>query len=245
VDAKIYAHKGWAGWSDSSKMKALRELAIEYGNDPRTRWFTASILRRRRVDFRDYERTAATLLKYVQDHITYTNEQGEQIQAPWWTLRYQTGDCDDMAVLLAAMAQSIRLPWKFALGGRDRKGGAVRYIDGEKEPRGVEYTHIYLYLGWPPFKPTQWAAAEPTLRGAPLGYDVVLQGAGQMGQGGQRGHMMPELSGAAYGGGIQLFPQMEQKSRGDLIRDLIVGIGVGVVTSVATTLVVDYIRGRR
>lgn len=247
VEAKIYAHKGWAGMRDSSKMRALRELAVTYGNDPRMRWFTASVLRRAHVDFRDYERVAATLLAWVQNNITYTNEPGEQIQAPWWTMRYLTGDCDDMAILLASMAQSVRLPWKFALGGRDRKGNAVRYIDGDKEPRGVNYSHIYLYLGWPPFKPTQWAAAEPTLRGAPLGYDVVLQGAGQMGQGNQgRSHQMPELSGtSAYGGGIQLFPQVDRKTRGELVRDLIIGIGVGVVTSVATTFVVEYIRERR
>jgi hypothetical protein len=246
VEQKVYQHRGWAAWNDASKMRALRTMAVEYGRDPRMRWFTVNtVLRPAGVDFRDYERTAATMLAWVQRNIYYTNEPGEQIQAPWWTIKYKTGDCDDMALLLASMAESVRMPWKFALGGHDRKGKAIRYIEGEREPRGVTYSHIYLYLGWPPFKPQKWAAAEPTLKGAPLGYDVVLQGARGAGA------PLPELAGYDLGhvdqgwGELGLFPRMEAKTRSEIIRDVIIGISTGVVTSVMTALIVERITRKK
>jgi hypothetical protein len=89
--------------------------------------------------------------------------------------------CDDMAGLLASMAQSIALPWRFALGGyREVPGGRkkrVRWIEGQPWPKGrVQFVHVYVMLGWPPFGPQKWASAEPTVRGLPLGHDVVLHG---------------------------------------------------------------------
>ena len=82
-------------------------------------------------------------------------------------------NCDDAATLLAALCESIKLPWKFVLSGRDPAGQKVRLIEGEKEPRGVSWSHIYLTIGTPPFNPNRWYFAEPTIRGVPLGWDVV------------------------------------------------------------------------
>jgi hypothetical protein len=79
------------------------------------------------------------------------------------------------------MAHSIALPWRFALGGyREIPGGRkkrVRWIEGQPWPKGrVQFVHVYVMLGWPPFGPQKWASAEPTVRGLPLGHDVVLHG---------------------------------------------------------------------
>lgn len=85
-------------------------------------------------------------------------------------------NCDDMGLLLASLAESLALGWRFALGGRDRAGRPVRWIEGQPWPAGATITHIYVFLGWPALTPTTWAAAEPTIRGLPLGHDVVTQG---------------------------------------------------------------------
>ena len=240
VEQKVYQHRGWAAWGDASKMRALREMAVQYGRDPRMRWFTVNtVLRPAGVDFRDYERTAATMLAWVQREIYYTNEPGEQIQAPWWTIKYKTGDCDDMALLLAAMAESCRIPWKFSLGGRDRKGRPVRYIEGERPRYDVTYSHIYLYLGWPPFRPTKWAAAEPTLKGAPLGYDVVLQGTSGQGVGSK----LPELGGVS--GILDVEGETTPVTRAAVLRDFAIGIAASVLGSVLTAVIVERVMRKR
>ena len=258
---KVYAVKSWGAKSDKGKLAAMRELASTYGHDPRMRWFTVnSVLRPAGVDFRDYPRVAAALLAWVQTRIYYTNEPGEQIQAPWWTLKYKTGDCDDMAVLLAAMAESVRLPWRFVLAGRDRKGRSVRMHEGGKYVR-AQFHHIYLDLGWPPFKPTTWAAAEPTIKGAPLGFDVVQQEA-QLPEmmGAHAGRPQPQRAtgtsapmrrvgarmagyGAADGvdgrtsGVAYQFPQITPPVWKE--------IGLGVLQGVVTALVIEYVLRRR
>jgi len=172
---KVFHVRAWARMGDRQRVRVLRDLAERYGGDPNMRWFTANTVLRDRAASRDYAAQAAAMLAWVQTNIYYTNEPGEQIQSPWRTLDVKTGDCDDMALLLAAMAESIALPWKFALAGR-RGNKSVRWIEGERFPGGVRWSHIYVVLGWPPFAPKQWASAEPTVAGLPLGHDVVLHG---------------------------------------------------------------------
>ena len=124
---------------------------------------------------RAYEKQAGALLRFVQERVYYVNEPGERLQDPFYTLKVGYGDCDDMALLLAALAESMRLPWRLAIsgsapGGRPRM---VRWTEGEPYPSGVKWAHIYVRLGWPAFQPTTWVSAEPTIKGVPLGWDVV------------------------------------------------------------------------
>ena len=220
VGGRVYGVKGWKSWSHHRRIAYLREMAEAYGRDPRMRWFVVHhvLLPAGVSDFRQYSQVAAALLKWVQDNVYYTNEADEQIQSPWWTLKVKTGDCDDNAVLLATMAHSVRLPWRFVLAGRGRRGmarwnedhaptGKVRYPALPKH--GWDPTHIYLDLGWPPFtegkaakdglgvvRPlTRWAAAEPTMKGVPLGFDVAEQMAAQ-----ERAAMMLARMGVRAGG---------------------------------------------
>lgn len=119
LTGRVHKLPWWGSSSDASKVRKLREMAKEYGADPRMRFFTVNaILRPAGVtDFRDYPRVAAALLAWVQANIYYTNESNEQIQSPWWTLKVRTGDCDDCALMLATLAESVRLPWRYRLGG--------------------------------------------------------------------------------------------------------------------------------
>ena len=226
---KLYQVRGWNRWSDRKKVRKLRGMAEAYGNDPRMRFFTVnSVLRPAgATNFRDYARVAQALLSAVQDAgsmgIMYTNEPNEQLQSPWWTLKVRTGDCDDLAILLASMAQSVRLPWRFVLGGKCKTGRA-RWAEGDRRmPRGFKASHIYLDLGWPPFSEkrrhpngrpmTTWAAAEPTLRGVPLGYDVMIQGV-------PGGAQRLDLSGPDSYAGIIYSRQLAGLGDADLDADL-------------------------
>ena len=180
LDGKVIAIRGWGMRSDRAKLRALRELALRYGGDPHMRWFTVNnILKPAGVEQRDYKAQAAAMLRWVQSNIYYTNEPDEQVQSPWRTIKVLTGDCDDSSLLLASFAESIKMPWRFVLAGKDRSGLMVRWVEGTKAPyfwRRVQFAHIYCAMGWPPFAPKEWASAEPTVRGAPLGYDVVEHG---------------------------------------------------------------------
>jgi hypothetical protein len=81
-------------------------------------------------------------------------------------------------VLLGAMAESIALGWKLTIAGKNRRTGKpARWIDGEPgPPYSCDFSHIYLHLGWPALAPKQWASAEGTVPGVPLGYDVAVDG---------------------------------------------------------------------
>jgi hypothetical protein len=171
---RFLALPNWAKTDDRGRVKFIREITRDYGMDPRMRWYTARMLRRDGVVARDYPRMARSILKHVQTNIYYTQEAGEQLQSPWRTLDARTGDCDDMALLVGAMAESVGLPWKMALGGVDKKGRLARWVDGTRWKPGV-YSHIYPLLAWPPGRPTHWVAAEPTMQ-VPLGYDVTIHG---------------------------------------------------------------------
>lgn len=162
--------------SDRAKLRFMRELVQTYGRDPRLRDIAIGIIRDAGAAPRDYKAQAAALLAWVQTNIYYVNEPGEQIATPWRTLQWRHGDCDDQSLLLASFAESISLPWRFVLAGRTLFGRKVKYIEGSWLFPFTQFSHIYMQIGWPPFKPSTWMSAEPTLPHAPLGYDVIDHG---------------------------------------------------------------------
>ncbi len=174
--AQVYGIPAWRHMGDQQRVRALRELSEEYSNDPRMRWKAAEIVQGAGAGQRDYPAQARALLRWVQHSIYYTHEVGEQLQTPWKTLQVKTGDCDDSALLLAALAKSIGLEYRYVLAGR-RGGKMVRWVEGQSFHK-AEFFHIYIQLGWPGggAPPRYWASAEPTLQGAPLGYDMVQHG---------------------------------------------------------------------
>lgn len=77
---------------------------------------------------KDYVCEAAALQRYVQQKIRYTRDINnvETVQFPEQTLQMGTGDCDDMAVLLAALAESVGFPTRFAAIGLS--GGGFEHV---------------------------------------------------------------------------------------------------------------------
>lgn len=190
VGPDTYFLPGWKAMHDPNRMAGLRKIVMEYGRDPRVAQWTVNVLKAANVQPRDYKAQAAALLHAVQHQVYYVNEAGERLQSPEATLRLGFGDCDDLAILLASACESIRLPWRFVLSGSDKHGRPIRWIEGTRY-RKAKYAHIYLIVGTPPFRPKEWQFAEPTLRGVPLGWDVV--NARRRNQGGA---ILPELGAA-------------------------------------------------
>ena len=168
---KAFHIPSWKDLSEKERMQMLRKIAQEAGRDPRIATLAVQILKNAGVQPRDYRGQAAAILKWVQTNIYYVNEPGERLQDPIYTLKVKYGDCDDLALLFAALCESIRLPWRFVLSGKGRFG-VERWIEGTPE-KDIQFSHIYAAVGWPPFNPKYWAYAEPTLKGVDLGWDVV------------------------------------------------------------------------
>lgn len=186
----------WGQMTDGQRVVYIRKLSRSWGRDPRVRNFAVKIYRAAGVSPRDYRGQAKALLAWVQQHIYYLNEPGEMLQSPIYTLRkdVRSGDCDDIAILLAALATASRLGIRFVLSGKSKiSGKMVRWIEGQPEPPNVKWAHIYVQIGWPAFKPTNWESAEGTLKGAPLGWDVTRQ------------HLYKPIRGAP---GVPLFPEL-------------------------------------
>jgi hypothetical protein len=73
---QIWHLPAWGRWSDRKKIRFLRKMITEYGNDPKMRWRTVEVLRKYGVAQHDAKGSAAALLKFVQDEIYYTCEPG-------------------------------------------------------------------------------------------------------------------------------------------------------------------------
>lgn len=110
-------------------------------------------------------------------------------------------NCDDCGIVLASLGHSLRLPWKWTVSGLSRSRHKVRWIEGVgRAPTGVDWSHIYLAVGWPPFRPKAWTFADPSLD-KPLGWDAV--GRSMEGVGGRGVNVptdeLPEMSGVMAG----------------------------------------------
>lgn len=190
---RVYHLAGWDRTDHLGRVRFLRQIAMHYARDPRIRSTVARILEG--TNQRDYPAQAAKLLAWVHTNIAYYNEPGEVLQDPLYTLEHRYGDCDDLGILLATFFESIRLPWRFALSGRVGNQRAW-WHEGLPIQRGAQWGHIYLHVGWPPFRPTIWASVEPTIKGVPLGWEVG-KSAPLVGSGAPT--TLPELSGGLAG----------------------------------------------
>ena len=174
---KVYHIPSWGDFEDPKRMDVIARIAKMRGHDPRMATLAVSILKRAGVQPRDYQGQAAALLHFVQHDLYYVNEPGERLSDPLRTLKVGYGDCDDLVIVLASLLESIRLPWKLTISGTNKRGKKVRYHQGERFPggakKGYNWSHIYLAIGDRPFTPGRWRYAETTVRGAPLGWDVV------------------------------------------------------------------------
>jgi hypothetical protein len=252
---KVYHIPAWDSMADPKRLDVIAQIIDQYGRDPRIAEHCVQILREAGVQPRDYTGQEAALLKWVQENIYYINEPGERLQSPIYTLTKGFGDCDDMIILLLSYYHSLGLPVKLVISGVDAQGNKQRYIHGSGKLPAGSWSHIYGMVGNAPFSPTSWYFVEPTLKGVPLGWDVVAAA----------GNHLPEMTGA-YGGFIPsklagstatgvgigvgtgaamaLKDQQDKDGFGVYMKEVFTAVVIAVVSSVVTELWMDQIRER-
>ena len=122
-------------------------------------------------------------------------------------------------------------------------GERLRWVEGTPYPRGtVVWAHIYVTVGWPVFAPKTWAWAEPTIRNAPLGWDVTshMERTGQA--------SLPELgdiASPAAQGGQPPATVAGASAAGASQKSLFETVIVSVTTMVLATAIIDYLRAKK
>ena len=132
-------------------MQAATQLVASYTGDERIRsqalTITRSIRRHSETgqpDLRDVDQIAGALYKWMVRNINYVRDPWniERIQSPDVTLRQKAGDCDDHAILGAALLQSLGIQTGFRIVSRT----------------GNNFDHIYAVYrspqGWKSFDTT-------------------------------------------------------------------------------------------
>jgi hypothetical protein len=137
-------------------LEKMAELAVEGSTDP---WFVAFARGEvRECGSRDHLCEAAALLRWVKGHVPYRHDPQfmEWIQSPGWTAFVEgQGDCDDFAILIAAMALSVGLQAKFRAVALNKQNP-------------TEYTHVYPMIEVPG---KGWLAADAVPPTAKLGWE--------------------------------------------------------------------------
>lgn len=102
-------------------VRRMVELVKLSGRRPDLRLLALALLRNAKISGRDSYRAARAIFDFVKRRVRFVNDPVglETVQQPEITLRLAAGDCDDQAALVAALAQSIGLPARFAVIGVD------------------------------------------------------------------------------------------------------------------------------
>lgn len=130
-------------------LRIMRDLAREWRVHPRLRQLAKSIVQP--CKSKDARCEVKRIHAFVVDKIRYVRDVAdvETIQTPDLTLRDRCGDCDDQALLVAALLQSIGRPARFIAIGL----------------RAGQFQHVYTET---PIGP-DWVAVETTEEGWPVG----------------------------------------------------------------------------
>lgn len=118
----------------------------------------AQLIRQCDIPARDERGVARAVQEYVQHNVKYFRESPERFQSPLRTLQWGIGDCDDMAILLACILRSFRIPTRL-------KFLRMQFPDGPK-------SHVYGQTKVPDTATGRrlWTSLE-TVRPVPMGFD--------------------------------------------------------------------------
>ena len=117
-------------------------------DDPRVRKLTAQLLSKKCGDEwctpeKNAKAEVETIFAAVRQHVRYTRDTyGKDLyQHPMRTLEFGAADCDDFAIVLSSMIQSVGFPVKLRV---IRTKGAA------------DWNHIYVLVGLPARAPKKW-----------------------------------------------------------------------------------------
>jgi len=131
----------------------MRRLVLRYKKTLPIRQLALSIIDRvRGRGHKNFPAQVRALHSFVQQNIQYVKDVSdvETLATPVKTLEYRQGDCDDQAVLLASLLESV--------------GHATRFVAISLVPLGP-FVHVYtetrLGPGWIPLETTEpWPAGK-------------------------------------------------------------------------------------
>ena len=101
-----------------------------------------------------FKQEVVAIYDWVANNIRYTQDvrEVETLQTPDWTVKMLQGDCDDHAVLLAALLQSI--------------GHPVRFVAIKCQGAGPYYVHVFTETKIGP----RWVALDTTVPEKDIGF---------------------------------------------------------------------------
>lgn len=133
--------EGWAGLA--ATLRVMREAVRHALPKPLTRAAAAEIVRG--VPASNTGMQASLLRRWLQNHVAFVRDpvEVEYIQTPWFMLEhialrgFVDGDCDDVAVLGAALGMSIGIRARFVL-----------FAFGRGQPFSHVFTELLTDAGW-------------------------------------------------------------------------------------------------
>jgi transglutaminase-like putative cysteine protease len=138
-------------------LSIMRELTLSGAKDPIVRETAIRIVQTSGAREHNPASQLGALFRYVRDRITFIGDVAgvETLQTPQYTLRVGAGDCDDRAVLLAAMARSIGIT-------ADLRFRAV--AANPRTPGQLSHVYVVARIG------NQDLPLDPTYKSAEPGY---------------------------------------------------------------------------
>lgn len=129
---------------------------IQKGRDnPEVRRRTVQILSRKCgkkwcVPEKNWRAEVVAVFDSVRENIRYTRDtyNKDLFQHPLRTFEFGGGDCDDYAIVLASMLQSVGYPVKLRV---------IQTVDS------TDWNHIYVLVGLPPQGPKQWVSLDASV----------------------------------------------------------------------------------
>jgi transglutaminase-like putative cysteine protease len=115
-----------------------------------------ALLATRRVRNRDNAGELRAVLDWVKHNIRFRGERDETIQTPLLTLQMGAGDCDDHAVLLAALLKALGYDTRFVTVAADAGSNDYSHVFCQaRDPRSGHWTSMEstvdeAYPGWAP-----------------------------------------------------------------------------------------------
>ena len=233
---RVYELRGWARMPNPRRVATIGKIGRDAAGDPRLARLAVGIFRAAGVAPRDYRGQAAAIHAFLRDHVYFVNEKNERLQDPAFTLDLQpdgtvgpraSGDCDDFTIAMIALCEAVHLPARAVTSGR-LGPRVVRYVEGVGKSPPARWSHIYTAIAPHPFAARTydrtWAFADPTVPGAPFGWDVV--GAGQADPQRGRGDYAGTLEELAGDDGDEQITGLTLKGAAQLVA-------VGVATTIA------------
>jgi transglutaminase-like putative cysteine protease len=106
---------------DATLVTYMVPLVRKFRRHPLIRQLAVEIRQAMRIPGKDFLGEMKAIHRFVRDYITYVRDvrNVETLQEPPLTLSNRAGDCDDQALLVASLLESIGAPTRFVAMGFD------------------------------------------------------------------------------------------------------------------------------